>query len=239
MAPRFAILAGLAAAAFSHAASAMLIDLTTPGSATVGGAILQTADIGTSGTGSLNSFVRIQHTGTEQGYNTSNQHPAFDEKTGNWTHDLLISDVGTEILAGVTYLEFFLDVNESGNDPGRYISLDQVRIYTSPTPSQNTTNLASLGTLIYDMNATESNNVKLDATLTNGSGSGDMRMLIPVSNLSSALPTDYLYLYSSFGALFPSDNGFEEWATQGPAIPAPGSFALLGIGGVLIARRRR
>jgi hypothetical protein len=239
MSKNLALIAAAAGLAFATSSRAAMIDLTTTGSFTVNGAVFETTDFGSTGTGSLDSFVRIQHNGTEQGYNTSNSHPAFDEKTGSWTHDLQIMDVGTRTVGDTLYLEFFLDINQVLGGDSRLLSLENVKIYTSTVPSQNTTDLASLGTLRYDLDSNEDNYIVLDASLTSGSGSGDLRMMIPAASLDGAAPTDYLYLYSAFGDHNPSNDGFEEWATMGPAVPAPGPVALLSLGALLAFGRKR
>ena len=47
------------------------VDLTYDGaSGTINGGIFQTPQVQPAGTGTFNTFVRIQHTGTEQGYNS-------------------------------------------------------------------------------------------------------------------------------------------------------------------------
>ena len=53
---------------------------------------------GSSGTGTFNSFVRVQGTPTEQGYNT-NGTLQYDTKSGNWMKAILVSGIP------VTYLE--------------------------------------------------------------------------------------------------------------------------------------
>jgi hypothetical protein len=60
-----------------------------------------------------------------------------------------------------------------------------------------------------------------------------------VSVFAGAAPTDYVYLYSAFGANESSGAGFEEWAIRGVQIPAPGPVVVAGLGMLLIAKRRR
>ena len=46
-----------------------------------------------SGTGLFNTFVQIQHTGIEQGYNTDAATHQFDEKYSQFDHSLLLANV--------------------------------------------------------------------------------------------------------------------------------------------------
>ena len=62
---------------------------------------------GSSGTGTFNSFVRVQGTPTEQGYNT-NGTLQFDTKTGNWTKAILVSGIPVTYIGGVPYWELFV-----------------------------------------------------------------------------------------------------------------------------------
>src|SRR5258708_4456819 len=98
----------LAFAGFGAASNASVVDLTTSGNfGTINGARFETADFRPAGTGYINSFVRIQRDGTEQGYNTSGRPVVFDEKTdGNYTRNIRYGDVPTVQIGGVSYKEF-------------------------------------------------------------------------------------------------------------------------------------
>src|SRR5712691_8403173 len=62
------------------------VDLTASGSSgSIDSGVFQTSDLQSSGAGVFNSFVQIQHDGTEQGYNTDHA-PQFNEKS-NVTHN--------------------------------------------------------------------------------------------------------------------------------------------------------
>src|SRR5947207_15075112 len=70
------------------------------------------------GTGVVQSFLRVQQKGTEQGFNTDAR-PMLcdgitcDDKTDpNFTRNLLTSDVPVVTINGHTYRQFFLDINE-------------------------------------------------------------------------------------------------------------------------------
>src|SRR5262245_5593536 len=91
--------------ALAGGANATIVDLTTPmSSGVVNGARFETADFRAAGTGLIHSFVRVQASGTEQGYNTSGRPVAFDENTSpNYTRNLTYADIPTRVIGGVTY----------------------------------------------------------------------------------------------------------------------------------------
>jgi hypothetical protein len=238
-APALLLLAG--------AANANILDLTAPHSqGTIGGAIFQTVDLAPTGSGVFDSFVRIQRTGTEQGYNTSGRPVAFNENTSpTFTHNLTVGDIPVVSYQGSNYYEFFLDVNESNGGGNNLISLDDIQIYTSATGSQTTSNVSTLGDLRYDLDVSKDSWIKLDYNLGSGSGRGDMRMLLPVSALGGVGPGTFVYLYSQFGLNFGTDDGYEEWAVQEatPTVPLPpaaaaGCAMLALVAGFRAIRRR-
>lgn len=217
-----------AAFAFAAAAPAATIDLTTAGSSgTLNGALFQQANPQPTGTGVIDPFVRLQSNGSEQGYNTDDRPTQFDEKTDIHTHSLQLSDVGAVTLSGVTYREFLLDINEPRNATSGLITLDKMQLFLSGSKSNTYPNL---GTKVYDLGA--GNSVLLNASLTHGSGSGDMFALVPESAFANHPGTDYLYLYSHFTG---GAGGFEEWASMGtggctppvtPSVPEPATATL-------------
>ncbi|MBL0928012.1 MAG: hypothetical protein IBJ11_10235 [Phycisphaerales bacterium] len=224
------------------AARAGMIDLTQAGtSVNIGGALWETTDYRTAGTGNIRPFLRVQANNTEQGYNTSARPTAFDEKgTLNYTHDVQIQDLGGRVVNGVPYYEILLDINENNNNQDRYLSLDQLKIFISPMGGQNTANIASLGTLVYDIDAATDNWLAMDFNLNAGSGQGDVRFLLPVSVLSGFSPTSYFILFSRFGDNMSSDDGVEEWSlTDQIVVPTPGTAVVLLAAGVVARRRRR
>ena len=239
---------GVAAlACVAGGANATIVDLTTSGSSgVINGARFETADFRSAGTGVIQSFVRVQRNGTEQGYNTSGRPVAFDEHTDpNFTHNLTFGDIPNRVIAGVTYKEFILDINQTS--PNSLLSLDKVQVYTSAVGSQTTSTVSSLGALVYDMDAGSDSWVKLDYNLASGSGQGDMRMFVPLSAFGGASASTFVYLYSFFGTNFATNDGFEEWAVQTPdaaVVPLPTSAAaggalLLGLAGFRRLRSRR
>jgi hypothetical protein len=230
-------------------AGADVIDLTPLGSSgTVNGALFRQGFFQPAGTGVIRSFVRIQNSNgnqtVEQGYNTSGRPVAFNEITdGNFTRNLTIGELNTVTVDGTQYFEFLLDANEPNNG-NRFISLDQVQIFTSTTGSQTTGNIASLGTPIYNLDTGGDSWIRLDSSLdTGGSGEGDMTMLVPVSVFGGAGANTFVYLYSRFGDNIAANSGFEEWAVRGQVIPLPtsvwmGGGCLAAIGLARAYRRR-
>ena len=235
----------------SSPAFATIVDLTSGAGSegTINGATFVFGNMG-GGTGLIDPFIRMRASGTEQGYNTSNSVLPFDEKKGSWTHDLRLNEIPIVTIDGVDFFEFILDTNESRGGGNQFISLDVIKIYTSPIASQNTTNIDSLGIKRYDMDAFEDSHVRIDSSLNSGSGQTDMTVFIPVAMFAGASPTDFVYFYSHFGGLgslsrtekYGTSGGFEEWAVQinegSVFIPSPGAAAL-GLLSFLIRSRRR
>lgn len=217
------------------------LDLDHPGDhGTINGAIFYREDPNPTGTGNINSFLRIQsNTGTERGYNTDGTPRQFNEKGGNFTHSLLLNKVGKVSFDGGTtwYREFMLDVAESDNQ----LILTDLKIYLEPVgdllgwPD-------TFGTALYDLDtATVDGQVNLIASP--GNGRGDMYVYIPDALFTNSTNSPYVYLYSRFTQC---DGSFEEWSTQEtdgddpPTVPEPMSLSLLGLGlglGALIRRR--
>ena len=232
-------------------AEGSIVDLTGGGTASgvVNDAIFQFGNVG-DGSGSIDPFVVLRATGTESGYNTGASSPPFDTKAGPWTTDLLLSDIPIITLDGIDYFEFILDVNESGNRNKSFISLDDVKIFTSSTGSQDTTDIFALGDLRYDLDFGGDSAVLMDANMTSGNAQVDMTTFVPVSAFAGASATDYVYFYSEFGTTgsfggnnYQTEGGFEQWAVQISAttvfIPSPGALALLTLGLITARPRRR
>src|SRR5262249_15406227 len=239
--------------ASAQARAEWILDLMSKGNAynlaagTAGGtSTFQQTDPQTTGTGVLDSFVRIQANGSEQGINTDaklpdNSNPLLKDVTaGNFTHSLQIASLTTfknpKGLPAGDYFKFVLDINQNGNN---LLSLNQLQLYI--TGDKALTTLAG-ATKVYDLDnagastplgstpaATGSGpgyEIQLDYALNSGSGSGDMFFWVNKSILDGQDLTKnpYLVLYSQFGTppgAYGSNDGFEEWAayTSTPGVP--------------------
>ena len=118
---------------------------------------------------------------------------------------MLLSAVGEVTYNGETYYQFYLDINESagGNDTGEeFLSLDKLQIYTGTTENPSTEDLATLGTLRYDMGA--GNGVLLNFLLGSGSGTSDMSLLVKKSLFGPE--TEYVYRLRGMGGGTGSDH---------------------------------
>lgn len=227
--------------AVSLNASATIVDLTTAGADGLinGAQFIQDNFEKSTGTGVFDPFVRIQNNGSEAGFNTDGG-VQFETKQGSWTHSIQLSDIPL-CPDGDSY-DFRLDINEASNEPK--LSLDVLKIYLADVGDLDdyATELNIL-TPAYDMDFLEDSVVLLDYSIGSGSGSGDMTVCIPVD----ALGTDgskYVYLYSEFGIYagtdegWTSSDGFEEWGIIPDVIPEPATMVLLGLGSVLLRKRK-
>lgn len=240
-----AVLLGCGAAmAIAAGAQATTVNLLSPGtSGTLNGALFETTNVRPTGTGFISPFLRIQANNIEQGYNTSARPVRFDEKTDpNFTRNLNRSSLATRTINGIGYYEFMIDINEAGGGQ-ELISLERLIFYTNPTGSINPTDITQLGVVRYDMDAGDVTNVVRYNDGNSGSGQGDIRFFIPVSNFAAAGANDFIYMFARFGDSDNSDAGFEEFqgitGTQ-VVIPLPGA-AGMGLAGLacLAVRRRR
>lgn len=234
---------GLFALLLNASVMANTIDLTAGGSGTINSGFFTTTNTQAAGSGVIQSFVRIAGNGqgtVTEGYN-ADARPVMPNVNNSptFTRDIFLSDVGQVVnpigaVAG-TYYEFLLDINQQAANS--LLSLDRFILYTSPTAltdAAQLSDLTSVATERYNLGA--GNEILLDYNLNSGSGSGDMFAYIPVSLFAGASNTDYVYLYSQFGAkggAYAENAGFEEWATRptATAVPDAGSTAaLLGLG---------
>ncbi len=222
---------------FVGSAEALVLDLTTAGSSgNIDGVIFQQYSPTGTGSGNIDSFVRIQSFGIQHGYNSDYRPVEFDEHTtATFNHSLLVSSVPTVNIEGIEYLEFLLDINQNGEN---ILSMDAFEIAVHN--SGNLTGYSSLfSSAVYDLDGGGENWILLDYSLSGGSGQGDLLAYVPESLFDGL--GDYIYLYSRFGENSPADDGFEEWAhgVGEPIVPEPATIFLLGLGGLILGRKRR
>src|SRR5262245_55759212 len=202
---------------FTTDASASGCNLYTAASTcTFNGGVFNVVGPHPTGTGVIDSFLRVQMKGAEEGFNTGARPMLCDGRTcddktdPNFTRNLLSSSVPVVDINGQKYRAFYLDINEPGSSPPNYLTLDQVEVYVSNSPNLATHTSGAPGwgdipgaTKVYDMetgqpNGNADNFVNLDYLLIGGgSGSGDMVLYVPDSVAFSN--NQYVYLYSEFG----------------------------------------
>ena len=231
---------------------AAVVDITAQNSTgIVGGAFIEQFTLSSAaGTGVINSFLKIDGRDQEKGYNTTG---VLEFDTTN-AHAIQLQDIPLVSVNNGNYYEFFLDTNQSNP---QLISLDTLQLFTAGTSNQTGytgggTFIGSAGN-IFD---TASDSALLSDEWGAGSGKGDYLVYIPQSAFTGAAQTDYVYLYSAFGAITGANNngGFEEWYVSGSstvsigggtvvtATPEPSAWFLAGIGLMAVAglaRRRR
>ncbi|MER9303027.1 hypothetical protein NKJ06_22520 [Mesorhizobium sp. M0293] len=182
-------------------------------------ALLEATTVG-SGTGNYDSFLRLQATNVEEGFNTDENGNVLDNKA-SFTHSLQYGDLVPIIVDGVEYIEFRLDLNESNNATSGEITLTDLKVYLSgsgATLADYTAGFAGFDT-VYSL---DTSHLLIDAN--HGSGTDDYRVLIPVSSFTDAGVTadSYVTLFSGFSG---SNGGFEEWrttTTSGTGTDTPG-----------------
>jgi len=228
------LLAAVAAVAFTTQARAAVVDLTTSTDATgsINGALFYATDQQPAGTGFIDSFLRVQASPTEQGYNTDGGFPFDDKNPHNFQHSIQLSSLSTFTLDGTAYFKFMLDADQS-QGTNHTFTMTQLQFYTSNNPAQTTTTLNSdgtlpLGTLAYNMNigGGTDNSVLVTAT---GSGKYDAIVYVPVADFN--LNDKYVYLYFA-GA---GNGGFEEWTAATGAAPVPELSTFFPVIGLLVA----
>ena len=185
------------------------------------GARWETVNVGSTGTGVINSFVRVQGDGIIDGHNT-NGALSNDELAGTWTHAIQLSSIPLLNIGGSLYYEFLLDINQNNGHNDEWLALNNVQICLAANaegPLLTQANGCPSGPPNYNMGAlsgvASNEYLILNSNLNDGSGSGDLFMYIPMSTLGTN-GSDWLYLYSQFGGRggFTDNDGFEEWAVR-------------------------
>ena len=125
-------------------------------------------------------------------------------------------------VGGIDYIEFVCDNNQARNAESRQLTFDELKIYQTNNNLINYSTLSGL-TPIRDLDSAGDNDILFDAQFGSGSGSGDMKILIPLSLFSMSY--DYVIAWVSFGgynpdpgndstaveSAHPNDDGFEEF----------------------------
>jgi hypothetical protein len=230
-------------------AISQVVDLTTgpDASGSINGAFFFATDQQPSGTGFIDPFLRVQHKGSEQGYNTDAGFPFDDKHPHNFQHSLSLDSLATFDLSGIQYYKFMLDSNQNGPSAHSF-SLDRLQIYTSTDPSLMPTTFSTdasglrtleLGHLAYTLNNNDGTGAHVITTAI-GSGHYDATMFVPVSDFNQS--DTFVYLYMFGGDNVRASGGFEEWtaATRVAPIPEPNFmlFIAFSCAGFTLFRRR-
>lgn len=231
--------------------TAYSIDLTNSSSSVSVNGTLFNYDNISSGSGSYTDMFRVHASGTQSGYNYDGASAVpFDQVGGVGIPHQLLTSIPIVTIGGTQYMRLNFDANNTGG-----LTLTDFRMYVnnsgSPVYVNSTSNLSSLGTLVYDFNAGGSNTLTMTA-FPSGSGTDNMSINIPVSfilNQGFNLSTANVYFYANFTN---TDGGFEEFAidksqpvTVASLLPEAqpiwggAGMAALGLGGMVVARRRR
>ncbi|HLF19111.1 MAG TPA: PEP-CTERM sorting domain-containing protein [Candidatus Omnitrophota bacterium] len=188
---------------------------------------------GGQGTGNFDSFLRVQDTPQEEGYNTDGT-VEFDTKDDPHTHSIEISDIPIIDILGTDYYEFVLDAAEPA---GNTLEVTVLEIYLLGAP--NITDYAtwsSLNTPKYELASGDS--ILID-NIT-GNGVADLFVYVPTSLFTGT--NTWVYLYTE---MIVTAGSFEEWGRRTgigdvpPVIPEPMSMILFGTGLVGIIVRKK
>lgn len=209
------------------------------------------------GSGNFRDLYTVDsNSGFEEGYNRNN---VMDSSMGAGFDPVITIGDLVEDSTGTAYI-FVIDTNEAGNDPAKFISLDDFRVYVGGTSDPTTLPQdvagvdTDLGLNVYSMNeGGQDNHVLIDYSLFGGSGNMDMFVFVPKAAFDGLDDNSLVYVYSKFGAYgepgFDPSAGSEQVSIPGssisgvvdPLVPIPEpSVALLApLMGLLGFRRRR
>lgn len=221
----------------------------------INGAFYTGTDESSTGSGVIDSFVRLSGGDIIEGYNTTVNNVFDTGATNQFNHEMLLSEIPLVTLSdSIQYREFLLDNNQSGSLGGTEISLDEIQIFQSGLANQSVETFTSgivdlTGSLVYQLDAGGDNTVIIDSAVSSsGSGAANMYLYVPNSVFIHSL--DYIYLYSKFGTTIANNDGFEEWAVEivsgdpidPPPDPIPEPMTMLlfgsGLAGAFIQRKR-
>jgi hypothetical protein len=222
-----------------------VVDLSTAGSGAVlgNGAIVHRNDAAWNnangpqahGRGTMDSFLRIDANGVEEGFNTTAR-PFQLDQVKNGTTALTLSQVPVVTVNGTAYREFVLDVNEPGNK-GRTLSLDEVRVYVADQGNLKNYN-GSNGKLggqspVYNLDSAGNVTVMLKSMVNQGPRASEMALLVPNSLFAGKSNGSFVYVYSKFGGSAPAGGDAEEWGVRhnppsSPSSPPPATGSVSG-----------
>jgi len=251
-----AVVAGAVAFVGAPSAQAATLDCSvTPGVCTGGtslggglylfdGALWTTTDLQSTGTGVIDSFVRVSDNDLVLSGMNTDARPLTQEENSSptFTHDIQGVNIPIVTIGGQQFYEFLLDINQQGVDPN--LTISGLQLCYSGAGSQTIPDVGgqdvqscdtAASTPFYTLPADDT--VKLNYGFNEGSGSGDLFMYIPVNGAIS--DSTFVYLWSEFGGPVGgadgNNDGFEEWAVRttnpiSPEVPEPASLLLLGTG---------
>jgi len=235
---KFNILLGalLLVAASSATASAASIGLVGDNSClpAYNGVIFCDADFNPStGTGTFQPFLRTNPGGNldpSSGWNTAagkNDWTQPNDADDSWTSALALSTLSIVTISGTQYYLFDIDINQQGQvgDDSSLLSLSHLQFYTCTTDSYTDLTAASGcapkfnvfgGTITYTADAkprpivSDTTWVDFNYRLHSGSGSGDIRVFVPVTALAGS---QYIALLDGWGTpgAYTDNDGFQEW----------------------------
>ncbi|MDM8000043.1 MAG: hypothetical protein QUS33_08600, partial [Dehalococcoidia bacterium] len=183
-------------------------------SATIGGALFETYTLG-SGTGNFHPFLSFSsNDGVEEGYNTDadpRADPYLEDVSDVHTHSLAMMAVPVVKIGDNYYWELICDTNQSGSNTD--LTIEELEVYAAdsatitgyPFPAAN-------ATMVWDFDGDEDNTLLFNGLWGNGSGTGDLRILIPYTPGLFTSGKTWFVVYAKMGnATYPCNDGFEEF----------------------------